>query len=622
MFDLLLFEILKRVNMLRFKSLNVLLILFILFAGLSFVSAHDNTTQSVQDDSILADELYGQQIGDEYIVDVQKAGTKIEVNDVNSYFKEKSNLVGYLKDNNATSVKDKQLSIYLNGKEYNKTTDDSGKFTLALNLKPDTYKIVIKFDGDENFTANEDVSTVKIKKTPIAIKMSNYNTYVDSDLFFKVKVYNKITGKSVEGIKVLFKVYSTKTKKYSYYYRTSDKNGFATLNKNLRVGTYKISAQIKDSKNKKYIIYKNSKNRVTMNVKPTAETGCCSFYLQTSSTESVAGFRRDATNALTVYIKHVKWHGRSAIKQYKLSYSYFFHSITTSDGWMIGTGGIDNPSINKAIEKLAGKMVQANKIKTSYLKKIQNYERRLGMGHFSIKAPNGKFAVVWLNGYHTGKLKPGEYISVPNLKSCYRHASYAKFSKDPLKAAIKVGASDVFGVNRRDITLFHWKSSTDKNFKTTSLVKIYASNDNGRMVGRSTAYLKDNIQYKNKFISKNSLPSSPKMKFLGTHKFGNIDKLVKIPTVIKAPAVTNKFNQTKYFKITIKNKNTKRTVIGLKINVKIYMQNKTKKYTLKTDKNGVAKLNTKGFLAGSYKVVLAPATGRYSISGKSEIKII
>lgn len=62
MFDLLLFEILKRVNMLRFKSLNVLLILFILFAGLSFVSAHDNTTQSVQDDSILADELYGQQL--------------------------------------------------------------------------------------------------------------------------------------------------------------------------------------------------------------------------------------------------------------------------------------------------------------------------------------------------------------------------------------------------------------------------------------------------------------------------------------------------------------------------------------------------------------------------------
>lgn len=53
MFDLLLFEILKRVSMLRFKSLNVLLILFILFAGLSFVSAHDNTTQSVQDDSIL-----------------------------------------------------------------------------------------------------------------------------------------------------------------------------------------------------------------------------------------------------------------------------------------------------------------------------------------------------------------------------------------------------------------------------------------------------------------------------------------------------------------------------------------------------------------------------------------
>ncbi|WP_407377810.1 hypothetical protein [Methanobrevibacter sp.] len=603
----------------RFKIFNFILILFVLFLCMCIVSAQDNTTQSFKDGAIL-DGVDDQHIIDD-ASDLQKTDTQIEVDDLVSYYKEKSNVVGYLKDNNGTPIKDKQLSICLNGKQYSRTTDYLGKFTLPLSLKPNTYKLSVKFLGDENFTSNGQNAVVKIKKAPLAIKMSNYNTYVDSDLFFKVKVYNKITGKSVEGIKVLFKVYSTKTKKYSYYYSTTDNNGVAALNKNLRIGTYKISTQIRDSKNKNYISYKNSKNKVTMKVKPTAETGCCSFYLQTSSTESVAGFRRDATNALTVYIKHVKWHGRTAIKQYKLSNSYFFHSITTSDGWMIGTGGIDNPSINRAIENLAGKMVKANKIKTSYLKKIKNYERRLGLGHFSIKAPNGKFAVVWLNGYHTGKLKPGEYISVPNLKSCYRHGTYAKFSNDLLKAAVKVGATDVFGVNRRDITLFHWKSTTDKNFKTTSLVKVYASNDNGRMVGRSTGYLKDNIYYKNKFVSKNKLPSSPKMKHLGTHKFGNIGKLVKIPTTIKAPAVTNEFNQTKYFKVTIKNKNTKKPVSNLKIKVKVYMHNKTKSYTLKTDKNGVAKLDTKDFLTGSYKVVLAPATNKYLISGKSTIKV-
>ena len=587
---------------------------------MGFVSAHDNTTQFIIGDEISSAGM------DEMEVTYNSSNsdsidTQIELEDIDSYYKEKCNLVGYLKDYNGTPIKNKQVNVFLNGQSYNKTTDNQGKFSLALNLKPNTYKVGIKFLGDEDYTYGVADSLVKIKKAPLAIKMSNFNTYVDSDLFFKAKVYNKITGKGISGIKVQFKVYSIKNKKYSYYYRTTDKNGIATLNKNLKVGTYKISTRIKDSKNKKYISYKNSKNRITMNVKATAETGCCSFYLQVNATESVAGFRRDATNALKIYIKHVKWNGRTALKQYKLANSYFFHSITTSDGWMIGTGGIDNPSINRAIENLAGKMVKSNKIQSSYLKKIQYYEKRLGLGHFSIKAPDGRFAAVWLNGYLTGKLKPGEYISVANLKSYYRHGDYSKFASSTLKAAVKVGATDSYGVNRRDITLFHWKSQTDKNYRTTSSVKVYAANDNGRFVGSSTAGLRDDIYYKNKFISKYDLPGAPNMKLLGTHNFGNIDKLVKIPTVIKAPEVTNHFNQTKYFKVTVKNKKNGNFVSNLKIKIKIYAGNKTKVYFIKTDKNGLAKFNTKDLLVGTHKVVLYPATNKYLISAKSTIKI-
>jgi hypothetical protein len=288
---------------------------------------------------------------------------------------------------------------------------------------------------------------------------------------------------------------------------------------------------------------------------------------------------------------------------------------------MIGTGGMDNPSINKAIEDLAGKMVKANKIKSSYLKKIQYYEQCLGLGHFSIKAPDGRFAVVWLDGYWTGKLKPGEYISVPNLKSYYRYGTYDKFSSSPLKAAVRVGATDGFGQNRRDITLFVWKSETDSDFKTTSLVKTYGANDNGRLVGRSTGYLMDDIYYKNKFVSKYDLPDTPSMKYIGTQKFGNIDKLVKVPTTIKAPSVENKFNKTKYFKVTIKNKNTGKAVVHLKIKVQLTRGGKTIVYTIKTDEKGVAKLCTKDLSVGTYNVVLAPATSKYSVSGKSTIKI-
>ena len=605
------------------KSFYLVLVLLILTVGLNMVSAQENATD------LISNELISSQLENEIVIndnyewgDDSQIASQIDLDDSDFYYKENNKVITYLKDVNGTPIKNKQLTVFLDGNKYNKTTDDSGKISISCNLKPDTYKLTVKFDGDENFTSSESSSLVNVKKAPVAIKMSNYNTYVDSDLFFKVKVYNVITGIAISGIKVKFKVYSTKTKKYYYFYRITDKNGIATLNKNFKVGSYKISAYIHDSKNKPYISYKNSNKKVTMKVKPTAETGCCSFYLQVSATESVAGFRRDATNALNIYIKNVKWHGRTAIKQYKLGNSYFFHSITTSDGWMIGTGGIDNPTINRAIENLAGQIVKANKIKSSYLKKIQNYEKRLGLGHFSIKAPDGRYAVVWLNGYWTGKLKPGEYISVPNVKSCYRHGTYDKFSSDPVKAAVKVGATDVYGVNRRDITVFHWKSTEDKNFKITSVVKTYASNDNGKLVGRSTAALKDNIYYKNMFISKYELPSSPNMKYLGIHKFGNIDKLVKVPTVIKVPAVTNQFNQTKYFKVTVKNKKTGKAVVNLKIKLKITSGNKSKTYLIKTDKNGLAKFNTKNLLLGAHKVVVYPVTDKYLISAKSTIKII
>lgn len=602
------------------KSFNVLLIVLIFSICLNMVFASDNVTcdGSIEHGSIGEEIELNSPLSDNSSF---KADTQIQLDDIDSYYKEKSQLVGYLKDQNGTPIENKTLSVLLNGKTYNKTTDANGKITLNINLKPNTYNASVKFLGDEDFNPADGAALIKIKKTPLKVKISSFSTYENSDLFFKAKVFNKITNNTVAGIRVAFKVYSDKTKKYTYYYAKTNKNGIASLNKNLKVGSYKVSAQIRDSDNEKYISHKDSKKQVTMKVKPTAEWGCCSFYLQVSATESVAGFRRDATNAVNVFIESVEWHGRTAIKQYKTAYSYFFHSITTSDGWMVGTGGIDNPSINRAIENLAGSIVKSNSINKATLKKIQYYEQRLGLGHFSIKAPDGRFAVVWKGGYKTGKLKPGEYLSCPNSASCYRQGTYGKYGSDLITAAVKVGATDSFGVNRRDITVFHWKATTSKYFKTTSSVNVYASNDNGRLVGRSTAYLKDNIYFKNKYFSKNSLPQSPNRKLLGKHYFGNIDKLVKIPTIINAPNVTSLFNTTKYFKITVKNQKTKKVISGLKIKVRMASQNMTKTVTVKTDSKGVVKIDTKSLKPGDYEVLIRPTNNKYLISASSRIVI-
>ena len=330
--------------------------------------------------------------------------------------------------------------------------------------------------------------------------------------------------------------------------------------------------------------------------------GCSSLYVQVSNTEAVIGFRRDATNAKNLHIVKYELNGIPAVKQYKTN-SYFFHAICAANGWMAGTGGWDNPTINHKIEKLAGKMFKSGKINKSYLRIIQGYERQLRIGHFSIKAPNGRYAIVWGSGIKTGKLKPGEYIDVPNARSMFRHGNYTQYNKNPAKAAIKIAATDRFGVNRRDATAFHWKATTEKG-KTKAVVKVRAANDNGRLAGRSTGHLKDNIYFKGKFISKNSLPKTPSSKLLGNYSLGNIDNLIKIKTVVNAQNLTTSINESESFKITVKNKKTGKPVKGLIIKAEI----DGKTYTLKTDKNGVAQLKTNSLSTGTHKVFLEQRT--------------
>ena len=609
---------------------NLIIISIVLFFILSFgaVYASDNVTDdiSLNSDTILEND---DAVFDNFsvedssqIVNDNKVNTKIESIDINSYYTEKNELVSCLKDNNNKPIQNKSLSIFLNGKTYNKTTGADGNVKLALNLKPGSYNALINFAGDDiygNSTAN---SNIDIKKIPIAIKTNDYSTIYNSNKFFTAKVYNKITDTPIKGIEVLFKVYSNKTKKYKKYYRTTNEKGIATLNKHLKVGLYTVYTQIKDSKNKKFISNKNSKTKATLMVNSSAGEDCCSFYVQVSKTESVCGFRRDNTGSALIQVSTEKWYGRTAVKHYKYSGDYFCHLIATSDGWMMGNGGLDGGSAIRDMERLAADMIKSNKIKMENLRKIQQYKIWANFGHFSIKAPDGRFAVIWQGNIITGKLKPGEYLCNPNFQSYHRRGTYAQFGTDPAKVAIKVGATDQYGIYRRQIVIFHWKATTSKiSYKTTSKIYVSAANDNGRLVGRSSASYVDNIKFNGKFISGHKLPHSPNSMHLGTYKFGNIDKLIKTPTTVKAPAVNNTFKKDKYFKVKVINKNTGKAIKDTKIQVKVYTSKWSKIYKIKTDKKGIAKLNTKKLSVGKYKVVIRPANNKYIISAKSNIVI-
>ena len=300
--------------------------------------------------------------------------------------------------------------------------------------------------------------------------------------------------------------------------------------------------------------------------------------------------------------------------------SYSFHTIVTSDGWCIGTGGADNPGVNSAIEKLAGSMVQANYISLAKIKKIMGYIRYLGgIGHFAIKAPSGFYYAAWKNSYHYGKLKPGQYISVPNSRAYFREGSFAKWGKVPSQIGVKIGASDGYGVNRRDITVHHWKAITTYG-STVAHIASYAANDNGKLVGLSTAYLKDNVYYKGKFYSKNSLPQATNAKYLGYHDFGSINYL-KIQSNSKAPVLTTSKAKPQDFKVTVKYKSNNKPVKGFYVKINVFTGNKFKIYVVKTDSYGVARLKTGALSVGSHKVYVYSSNRYLLISVKSWIRI-
>lgn len=98
-------------------------------------------------------------------------------------------------------------------------------------------------------------------------------------------------------------------------------------------------------------------------------------------------------------------------------------------------------------------------------------------------------------------------------------------------------------------------------------------------------------------------------------------KIKKANTIVKAPKFTAKFKKSKYFKVTIKNKASKKAVSGIKVKIKVYTGKKYKTYTVKTNKNGLAKLNTKTFKRGKHKVVISSGNNRYIITKKSSIII-
>ena len=193
------------------------------------------------------------------IVTTQKAKSVIVApNSVTKVYNNGKNLVITLKDSNGIPIKNAKITVKLNNKPYERTTDKNGKVTLAIsNLVPKNYyTATITFAGDDTHIKSTAKTKVIVKKATVKITAKKKT--------FKSKVKTKkytVTLKNNKG-SVMKKVKLTLKIKGKTYKATTNSKGKAT---------FKITKLTKKGKHTGKITFGGNKyyNKLTRSVKIT-----------------------------------------------------------------------------------------------------------------------------------------------------------------------------------------------------------------------------------------------------------------------------------------------------------------------------------------------------------------
>ncbi len=79
----------------------------------------------------------------------------------------------YLKDANGKALKNKKVTIRLNGKKYVKTTNSNGRVSLKVSLKAGSYKVKLYYSGSKYYKAKSKSLTMNVVKSTSVYKSAN-----------------------------------------------------------------------------------------------------------------------------------------------------------------------------------------------------------------------------------------------------------------------------------------------------------------------------------------------------------------------------------------------------------------------------------------------------------------
>ena len=226
-------------NLIFKKQLIILISVFILIAGISAVSANENTTdlhQSMEayDNNVINTDL---EVDDNNIIQPNntdvKSNVSIDINDFEMYYKNGTKLTGKLLDNTSNPIINQTVSITINGILYNRTTDGNGTFKMNINLDPNVYNFTVAYNGSDIYN-----SAFKNAKVTVLSVIESYDLvkYYKNESQYYATFLDKQGNPVANNTTVTFNINGV------FYTRYTNENGTAKLNINLIPANYIITS--------------------------------------------------------------------------------------------------------------------------------------------------------------------------------------------------------------------------------------------------------------------------------------------------------------------------------------------------------------------------------------------
>ena len=347
-----------------------------------------------------------------------------------------------------------------------------------------------------------------------------------------------------------------------------------------------------------------------------SDGACSSNIIQIDENHTVVSYRRDSSVPLTLFIG-----GNGEMRQVKLDDTYFIHLLITNDGWVFTHGGFDGPYVSEQVEAIAKKMIENNNISQEYLDLIYDlkYFYGLSMGHFIIKAPDGRYAIAdYFNqsshGFEMGILKPGEYILCPNNFLLHKKGNISDFEYgDNILTSRYIAATDLYGVYRTTIQTYDFKKEIIDG-QLISHVEVYISNDDGHFRNVSWGDYFNDVYYSDmKYLFGENIPIIMDGKYLEDYI---LDTVQLNKTKLNASPIVTAYGDSDYLTVTLLDE-FDNPLEGKQISIGLNNSN----LTLITNQEGQVKVPTANLNSGTY-IVLITFKGDEVYADSEELSVI